>query len=86
MWVGIIVIFPILFENAVKVVFIQNQDMIETLFTNRSYPGCCKYSIQGNSGGPGGPLDACLRIRTRGLFSAIDEQVGEKGKKAVYHV
>ena len=29
--------------------------------------------------GPGG-------IRTRGLFSAIEEQVGEKGKKAVYYV
>ena len=29
--------------------------------------------------GPGG-------IRTRGLFSAIDEQIGEKGKKAVYYV
>ena len=32
-----------------------------------------------NSCGPGG-------IRTRGLFSAIDEQVGEKGEKAVYYV
>jgi hypothetical protein len=29
--------------------------------------------------GPGG-------IRTRGLFSAIEEQVREKGKKAVYYV
>jgi hypothetical protein len=29
---------------------------------------------------------ACRRIRTRGLFSAIDEQVKEKGKKAVYYV
>ena len=29
--------------------------------------------------GPGG-------IRTRGLFSAIDEQAGEKGKKAVHYV
>ena len=29
--------------------------------------------------GPGG-------IRTRGLFSAIEEQVGEKGKKVVFYV
>jgi hypothetical protein len=29
---------------------------------------------------------ACRRIRTLDLFSAIDEQVGEKGKKAVYYV
>ena len=29
--------------------------------------------------GPGG-------IRTRGLFSAIEEQIGEKGKKAVHYV
>jgi hypothetical protein len=32
-----------------------------------------------HTSGPGG-------IRTRGFFSAIDEQVGEKGKKAVYYV
>jgi hypothetical protein len=31
------------------------------------------------SSGPGG-------IRTLGLFSAIEEQVGEKGEKAVYYV
>jgi hypothetical protein len=29
---------------------------------------------------------ACLKIRTRGLFSAIDKKVEEKGKKAVYYV
>ena len=33
----------------------------------------------GKLGGPGG-------IRTRGLFSATYEQVGEKGKNAVYYV
>ena len=38
MWPGMVIIFSILSENAVKVVFIQNQDMVETLFTNRSYP------------------------------------------------
>ena len=29
---------------------------------------------------------ACRRIRTRDFFSAIDEQVAEKGEKAVYYV
>ena len=33
----------------------------------------------GYSSGPGG-------TRTRGFFSAIDEQVGEKGKKVVYYI
>jgi hypothetical protein len=33
----------------------------------------------GESSGPGG-------IRALALFSAIDEQVGEKGEKAVYYV
>jgi hypothetical protein len=33
----------------------------------------------GESSGPGG-------TRTRGFFSAMDKQVGEKGKKAVYYV
>jgi hypothetical protein len=42
-------------------------------------PVWCKYSIRGNSSGPGG-------IRTRDFFSAIDKQVGEKGGKVVYCV
>jgi hypothetical protein len=29
---------------------------------------------------------ACRRTRTRDFFSAMDEQVGEKGEKAVYYV
>jgi len=72
----VVVVFPILSENVVKVVFIQNHDMFKTLFTNRSYPVWCKYSI---TDGPGG-------IRTRGLISAIEDQVGEKGEKAVHYV
>ena len=33
-----VVVFTILFENAAKVVFIQDQDMVETLFANRAHP------------------------------------------------
>ncbi len=29
---------------------------------------------------------ACRRTRTRDFFSAVDKQVGEKGKKVVYYV
>jgi hypothetical protein len=75
MWVGIIVIFPILFENAVKVVFIQNQDMVETLFTNRSYPVCCKYSILGNSVDLAGFEPAASSVRWM-------SRKGKRGKKA----
>jgi hypothetical protein len=33
-----VVVFTILFENAAKVVFIQDQDMVQTLFANRAHP------------------------------------------------
>jgi len=33
-----------------------------------------------------GSPTACRRIRTRDFFSAIEEQIGEKGEKAVYYV
>jgi hypothetical protein len=33
-WTIIIVVFTIFFENAAKMVFIQDQDMIQALFTN----------------------------------------------------
>jgi hypothetical protein len=42
-------------------------------------PVWCKYSIPGNSSGPGG-------IRTRDFFSAMDERLGEKGENAVHIV
>jgi hypothetical protein len=48
MWKEVVVILGILFENAAKVVFIQDQDRVETLFTNRSYP---PFSICIRSGG-----------------------------------
>jgi len=41
---------------------------------------------QGNSVDLAGSPAACRRIRTRGLFSAIEEQVGEKGENAVHYV
>jgi hypothetical protein len=47
------------------------------------YHAACNYNqkkhIWEYFNGPGG-------IRTRGLFGAIEEQVGEKGKKTVYYV
>jgi hypothetical protein len=33
-----VVVFTILFENAAKVVFIQDQDGVQTLFSNRAHP------------------------------------------------
>jgi hypothetical protein len=33
-----VVVFTILFENAAKVVFIQDQDMVQTLLSNRTHP------------------------------------------------
>jgi hypothetical protein len=49
MWASMVVIFLILSENVAEVVFIQNQDMIETLFTNRAYPPFCKSIFSGSS-------------------------------------
>jgi hypothetical protein len=48
MWTGVVVILSILFENAAKMALIQDQDRVETLFTNRSYP---PFSICIPSGG-----------------------------------
>jgi len=33
-WASMVVVISIFFENALKVVFIQDQDMIETLFSD----------------------------------------------------
>jgi hypothetical protein len=33
-----VVVFTILFENAAKVVLIQDQDRVQTLFANRTHP------------------------------------------------
>jgi hypothetical protein len=46
---GMVVILSIFPENAMKVVFIQNQDMVETLFTNRSYPSFSICIFSGSS-------------------------------------
>ncbi len=48
MWTGVVVILGIIFENAAKMAIIQDQDRVETLFTNRSYP---PFSICIRSGG-----------------------------------
>lgn len=47
-----VVILDIFFENAAKVVFIQNQDMVETILSDRAhlafwYPTCFRGLIGG---------------------------------------
>jgi hypothetical protein len=37
-WASMVVVFSIFIENASKVVFIQDQDMVETLFPDRAHP------------------------------------------------
>jgi hypothetical protein len=37
-WTSMVVVFTILSENAAKVVFIQDQDRVQTLFANRAHP------------------------------------------------
>jgi hypothetical protein len=33
-----VVVFTILFENAVKMVYVQDQDRVQILFANRTHP------------------------------------------------
>ena len=38
MWPSMVVVMIIFFQNALKMIFIENQDLIQTLFANRSHP------------------------------------------------
>ena len=70
----------IVFEYPMKMFIIQHKDFIEALFTNRSYPVWCKYSIQNNPVDLAGSPAVSRRTRTRDFFSAIDEQLGVKSR------
>jgi len=53
MWPSMVVVMIIFFQNALKVIFIENQNFIQTLFANRSHPsfskeirpGCLKWGV-----------------------------------------
>ena len=41
-WASMVIVFVILFQNALKVIFIYNQNLIQTLFAYRSHPSFSK--------------------------------------------